>query len=612
MSGSVTQSSDPRAGASAPPAAAGLPDGPHIQDQLAALAEAGPGELRPLVEFLRALLNARALALFPAAGTSGASSIVVTTRGVLATSLAPIGERLASATAAVVEPAPALGTGGYTLAVPVRREDRSVWLLLAQLVVANARDLQAYLVILQSAAGFLLYREQRVVTGDVEWVLSRASGLLDIFRRAGAEEDYEKACRIAVHALQEYLGCSRVSLGSRAGHGVRLRAISGVQHLDAKSPTHQPVESAMSEALLAGGKIEFTSADAGHGATVAHELLRQQTGALRITTVPFERGRGAILLEWDSDPDRRTPALLDATLPFVPPLFDLLERARPNPAAFFFRRIWRRATANGRRAIVVGFILSAALLAFPFHHTIRADCRLVPKVKRTIAAPFDGQLGRSRVQPGDKVAEGDMLVAMDNRELKLKQAELAASRDQALKKRDRAMSNPEGADFSSAQVAAFEAEGIMQELALVERKLEMLEVKAPIAGIVVSGDLRRAEGQPIRQGQVLFEVAPLDAMLVEMDVPDREISRVRPGMPVSFRLEAFSGWRGESKVERVHPQSEQRDGANVFIAEAPVTGEAPELRPGMRGRAAVESDRRPLIWIIGHRFVEWLQTTLLW
>ena len=111
---------------------------------------------------------------------------------------------------------------------------------------------------------------------------------------------------------------------------------------------------------------------------------------------------------------------------------------------------------------------------------------------------------------------------------------------------------------------------------------------------------------------MLFEIAPLDAMLVEVDVPDRDFSRVRAGLPVSFRLEAFSGWSGEGKIERLHPQSEQRDGANVFVGEAPVAAGAPELRPGMRGRAAIESDRRPLIWIIGHRFVEWMQTTLLW
>ena len=591
-----------------------MPDGQRIQDQLAALAESPAGELRPLLEFLRALLNARAIALFPGRGNAGLSSVVVTTRGILATSLAPIGERLADATAAVVEPAPALGEGAFTIAVPVRREEQPVWVLVAQLVAPNPRDVQAYLVILQSLAGFILYRQQRLVTADVHWVLSRTSGLLDIFRRTADEEDYAKACRIAVDALRDFLGCSRVCLGKKTRHGVRLLAVSGVQRLDAKSPAHQPVESALREALLTGTQLDFTPADTGRGAAIAHELLQQHTGAARLTSLPLGEGegRGAVLLEWDAEPDRRTSTLLDAALPFVPPLFRFIERARPNPVAYFFRRIWHRASRNGRRAILLGAILLAALLACPFHYTIRADCRLVPKVKRTVAAPFDGQLGRSRVQPGDKVTAGDILVAMDNRELKLKQAELTASRDQALKKRDRAMSNPEGTDFSAAQVAAFEAEGIVQELALVERKLAMLEVKAPIAGVIVSGDLRRSEGQPIRQGQVLFEVAPLDAMLVEVDVPDREVSRVRAGLPVSFRLEAFSGWSGEGKIERLHPQSEQRDGANVFVAEASVSHDAPELRPGMRGRAAVESDRRPLIWIIGHRFVEWLQTALWW
>jgi membrane fusion protein (multidrug efflux system) len=102
-------------------------------------------------------------------------------------------------------------------------------------------------------------------------------------------------------------------------------------------------------------------------------------------------------------------------------------------------------------------------------------------------------------------------------------------------------------------------------------------------------------------------------MIVEIDVPDREISRVRAGQPVRVRLEAFGGGRWQSAIGRVHPQSEQRDARNVFIAEADIVPDrAAELRPGMRGRASIESDRRPLLWIVGHRFWEWLVTTLLW
>jgi multidrug efflux pump subunit AcrA (membrane-fusion protein) len=142
----------------------------------------------------------------------------------------------------------------------------------------------------------------------------------------------------------------------------------------------------------------------------------------------------------------------------------------------------------------------------------------------------------------------------------------------------------------------------------------MLALRAPLAGVVVSGDLRRAEGQPLQQGQVLFEVAPLEQMIVELDVPDREISRVRTGMPLRFRLEAFAGERWTGAIERVHPRSEQREGRNVFIAEAPLgnTDARFDLRPGMRGRAVIESDRRPLVWILGHRLWDFIVEGLFW
>jgi hypothetical protein len=32
----------------------------------------------------------------------------------------------------------------------------------------------------------------------------------------------------------------------------------------------------------------------------------------------------------------------------------------------------------------------------------------------------------------------------------------------------------------------------------------------------------------------------------------------------------------------------------------------------MKGRAAIATDRRPLLWILGHKFWDWLVTTLFW
>jgi len=619
MSSPTTQPGAAQPSAAEKAGESGLPDGRRLQAQLAALAEGGlasghVGELRPLLEFLRAMLSARALGLFPIGEGAPFPATVVTTRGILASTLASVAAQLDPQEATAL-PAPELGSDGYTIAIPILREGHAFAWLLAQLSVPSARDLQAFVALLQSLAGFLLYRDQRRLTGETLWALERSSSLLDLFRRAATEEDAAKAARIAVDGLREYFSATRVQLGTRRRDGFHLRAISGIAHVDARSPAHQPVEAAMHEAIFTGDRIDFRPDTPRTSHTVAHELLQQQTAAAQLTTIPFPKKRGALLIAWETAPDASLVRLLAAAAPLLPALFGLLERARPNPVLFAARHTWERWTENRRRVATIAAGALIVLLGWPFHYSIRADCRLAPTIKRVIAAPFEGTLKKSFVRPGDAVADGQSLAVMDNRELKLKEGELLAARERALKQRDKAMSNDgEGADFAAAQLATLEAQSIGRELDLVQRRLASLAIQAPLAGVVVSGDLRRAEGQPVQQGQVLFEIAPLDEMILEIDVPDREISRIASGQPARFRLEAFAGEPLTSAVEKVHPQSEQRDGRNVFIAEAPVRGTARqlELRPGMRGRAVIQGDRRPLIWILGHRLWDFVIETLFW
>lgn len=597
-----------------PPAATG-PDAQRLQVQFALLVEAGdaaaPAALVPLLQHLRSLLSARTVALLPV-GPVAESEIVSV--GAPIPGLAKLGEAL-DREKALVLPAPAIGADGYTLSVPVWWEKRLLGWLVVQSIVAQTRDLPALMVLLQSFTGYLLYREQRLAVTVLNDTLGRVSSFLEIFRKTGAEADFEQACRAALDALVRELGCGTATFAVRRLGSLRVVAISGVTHVDAKSPSHQPVEAAMAETLDAGKLLNFRPGGARTDLTAAHEILAEKTGAARILTVPLPRDEGAVQFLWMSPPEMTLEPVVEASAPFVPVLFDLLVRARPNPVVFATHRLWRQASKTRKRLTIGLTVAVAALLACPFHYRIGADCRIAPTVKQVVAAPFDGQLRKSFVRPGDTVKAGDSLGELDNRELKLKEAELIAQRERAIKQRDREMNGAKekGPDFSAAQVANFEAQSVGQELELVRRKLALLEVKAPLDGVVVSGDLKRAEGQPVPRGQVLWEVAPLDTMIVEIDVPDREISRVRQDQPVRVRLEAFSGSRWKTSIKRIHPESEQRDSHNVFIAEADIKlDRVSEVRPGMRGRASIESDLRPLGWIIGHRFWDWLVTTFFW
>ena len=129
-------------------------------------------------------------------------------------------------------------------------------------------------------------------------------------------------------------------------------------------------------------------------------------------------------MEWDTPPDPALEPVADAAAPFLPVLFDLLERGRPNRAIHVVRQVWQRATTNRRRAVIAAAGFVAGLLAWPFHYRIGADCRIAPAVKQVVAAPFDSQLRKSFVRPGDTVELNQPLGELDNRDLKLKEAEL--------------------------------------------------------------------------------------------------------------------------------------------------------------------------------------------
>jgi multidrug efflux pump subunit AcrA (membrane-fusion protein) len=150
-------------------------------------------------------------------------------------------------------------------------------------------------------------------------------------------------------------------------------------------------------------------------------------------------------------------------------------------------------------------------------------------------------------------------------------------------------------------VAKLEMERIELRAQVLERRIGNLEVKSPIEGIVVSGDLERAEGMPLDKGQTLFEIAPLAEMVVEVAVPEHDIPYVVAGQQAALRLEAYPGRQWIGEIARIHPRAEIRDDRNVFVAEFNLQNQSGVLRPGMKGRAKITGPPRPLGWNLFHR-----------
>jgi multidrug resistance efflux pump len=234
-------------------------------------------------------------------------------------------------------------------------------------------------------------------------------------------------------------------------------------------------------------------------------------------------------------------------------------------------------------------ILCALLFLLPYKVT--CDCSAEPLTGRFVSAPFAGVFEKSLVRPGDVVAKDALLGQMDGRELRIELAAITADYEQARKSHD---VNLAAGKVAAAQIDRLELARLDQQRALVEHRMANLALRSPVAGYVIGGDLKRTEGAPLTVGQVLYEIAPLDQMIVEVAIADDDIGLVRTGQLVAIRFEAHSGADFSGRLVRIHPRSETRDSRNVFIGEVAIDAAPGALRPGMKGRARIVIDEKSL------------------
>lgn len=259
-------------------------------------------------------------------------------------------------------------------------------------------------------------------------------------------------------------------------------------------------------------------------------------------------------------------------------------------------------------------LLSIALLlvavgCVPFPFTVRAQVVCEPSTRRFVAAPFDSRLLESRVMAGETVAQGQLLAILDGSELRSQIAGLRAKESQAVQRRAAALS---AGDASNAELERFEIQQFREDIEVLESRLEDLDIRSPIAGVVVVGDLERVKGSPLSVGENLFEIAPLQNLIAEISIPESQVAYVAPDQQTRITLYAAQGRSHDSVLTRIHPRSELRDGDSVFIADANLDNTDGALRPGMNGIARVSVGLRPIAWILFHQPFEALRRTIGW
>jgi biotin carboxyl carrier protein len=446
---------------------------------------------------------------------------------------------------------------------------------------------------------------------------SDSGALVELLDHVTPSKSLRHACYTLAGELEAFLQCKRVAIGFRSNEKGRCKliAISGVSRFDKRSQTVQAFESAMDEAIMRDAVIRWPpSEDAQRLPAMAHKQLCTLEDMQATVSTPLHdrdgSSVGAIVVLSDAAESLTTAErFLNLAEPSLATSLTAAQRLEGGYATRLARTVaefWK--TWKGKAALAAVALVLASLM-IPLPYKISCDCQIEPITRRYVAAPFEGTLEKSMVQPGDVVLSGALLARMDGREIRWKRAGVEADLKQSVKKRDVAQATH---SYAEQQIAQLESERLKLELQLLDYRAENLEIKSPISGIVASGDLERAEGAPLSTGQTLFEIAPLEKMIVEVALPDDEISHIEVQQTIDVRLDAYPGQSWQVVVANVQPRSETREKDNVFIAEAELDNTDSRLRPGMKGRAKVRTPRRALGWILFHKPWEYLTKKLLW
>src|SRR5262249_54864162 len=149
--------------------------------------------------------------------------------------------------------------------------------------------------------------------------------------------------------------------------------------------------------------------------------------------------------------------LAEALAAVVGPVLDLQRRDDRWLVAKAGDAAWRTlGHLVGPRHVALKLLVIAGVAAAIWLSVAKGDYRVAARtvmeagVKRGAVAPFNGYLREAPVRAGDVVRKGQVLAALDDRELRLERARWASQYEQYAKQRDQALAARNAAQVSIA------------------------------------------------------------------------------------------------------------------------------------------------------------------
>ena len=267
--------------------------------------------------------------------------------------------------------------------------------------------------------------------------------------------------------------------------------------------------------------------------------------------------------------------------------------------------------------------------------TIEGRGTLEPVNRREVFARLDGVVREVRVRHGQQVKADEVLVVLDNEELKQRQTawenerrrlqdelgSLQAMRTSSWTPEDRSLHASRIRNLQSTQ------QGLEERLTLLAQQMQELQITSPQSGEVITWDVENLlAARPVSRGHILLTVADsAGPWRLEVPLPEnrlghvssasREATTAKEDLAVQFVLATDPGNVHEGTMTSLAGRAEVDEslGNTVLMTVDFDPKKLPDdlLRPGAAATVKIHCGRRALGYVWFHDVWEWFQQHVL-
>lgn len=318
---------------------------------------------------------------------------------------------------------------------------------------------------------------------------------------------------------------------------------------------------------------------------------------------PGRESSGVLLLILDQPLDSSTRVLLE----------HLGETFAHALRVFHPNTIVRRVLARfaSRPLVVSGGLLILLVLCFcRISVNALAPAEIIPKDPHLVTSPLEGVVQELRVRSNQPVSPGDLLVVLDDTELRnhleVSKKALEVAKEQYARARRGAFVDGK----SKAVMAELDAQ-VKQRGAEVRYALERLERTRLFAdrhGVAITPPPEEWEGRPVSVGETIMQIADPKSIEVRVMLPVDDALVLGADNPVTLFLDSRPLTPIRGRVERAAYMPEATPtGAYAYRITARLSPEVTPPRIGLRGTAKVYGEKVSLMFFLFRRPLTYLR-----